>query len=203
MSRETRAVVLGLFVVVIVAIAFSWWRRPAAEFQRIQGFHVVVHQRDGSNGSFDVPANFVARIAKLAHLDTVLGESKSEWARGDVTPREILDAAEDSSPDKPGVLQKGDARIEVVSDGEVLEIDVKDEWNKHVHVRMPRAIVEAMAGDGRISTSEILRKLDELGPGDVVTIKDNDQEVTITARPRRHHGLHISRSGMLGEWPIA
>jgi hypothetical protein len=209
MSRETRAVILGLFVVVLVAIALSWWRRPAAEFQRIQGFHVEVHGRDGK-GSFDVPSNLVARIAKLAHLDTILGDSQAEWARGDVTPREILDAAEDSSPDKPGVIKKGDARIEVLADGEALEIDVKDEWDKHVHVRLPRAVVEAMAGDGKISTSEILRKLDELGPGDVVTIKGNNNEVTITAKARRPHGLHLSRilggprgrSDILAVWPI-
>jgi len=193
MSRETRAVVLGLFVVVVVAIAMSWWRRPAAEFQRIQGFHVEVRGRDG-NGSFDVPSNLVARVAKLAHLDSIVGNARSEWDRGDVTPRDILDAAENSSPDKPGVIQKGDTRIEVIADGEALEINVKDEWDKHVHVRLPRAIVEAMAGDGKISTSEILRKLDELGPGDVVTIRDNDQEVTITAKARRHHSFHISRT---------
>jgi hypothetical protein len=207
MSRETRAVVLGLFVVVLIALALSWWRRPAAEFQKIQGFHVEVRGKDG-NGSFDVPSNFVARVAKLAHLDSIIGDAKSEWARGDVTPRDILDAAEQSSPDKPGVIQKGQDRIEVLADGDALEIDVKDEWDKHVHVRLPRAVVEAMAGDGRISTSEILRKLDELGPGDVVTIKANDGEVTITARPRRHRGIHISRilrgphrSDILRMWP--
>ena len=192
MSRETRAVVLGLFVVVLVALALSWWRRPSAEFQRIQGFHVEFRGHDG-NGSFDVPSNLVARVAKMAHLESIVGDARSEWGRGDITPRDILDAAENSSPDKPGVIQKGDARIAVVADGEVLEIDVKDEWDKNVHVRLPRAIVEAMAGDGKMSTSEILRKLDELGPGDVVTIRDNGQEVTITAKAtRRHHSFHFS-----------
>ena len=195
MSRETRAVVLGLFVVVLAAIVLSFWRRPAAEFERIQGFHVEVRSRDGDatrKVSFDVPSNLVARIARMAHLDSFGPDARAEWARGEVTPREILDAAGNTEPGKPGVIHKGDATIEVVADGEALEVDVKDEWDKHVHIRLPRAIVEAMAGDGKISTSEILRQLDELGPGDVVRIQDDGNEVTITAQPRKHHGMQIS-----------
>ena len=198
MSKETRAIVLGLFVVVLCAVALSFWRRPAAEFERIKGFHVEVRARDGDSTrhvSFDVPSNLLARIAKLAHLEKIGGDVRAEWSKGDVTPRDILDAAEESGPGKPGVIKKDDATIEVVADGEALEIDVKDEWDKSVHVRVPRLLVEAMTESGRISTSEILRKLDELGPGDVVTIKDHDSEVTITAQPRRsRHTIKISRT---------
>ena len=196
MSRETRAVVLGLFVVVLVALALSWWRRPAAEFQRIRGFRVEVRSRDGSetrHASFDIPSNLVARIAKLAPIQEIGGDIRRDWSKEDVTPRQILDAADESAPGKPGVIKKDDATIEVLADGDALVVDVKDEWDKHVHVRLPRALVEAISGDGnRISTSEILRRLDELGPGDVVTIQDHDTEVTITAQPHRRHGIHIS-----------
>ncbi len=197
MSREVRAVVLGLFVVVLLAIALSYWRRPAAEFTRIKGFRVEVSSRDGSEtrkASFDIPSNLIARIAKLAPLEAIGGDIRRDWSKEDVTPRQILDAAEESAPGKPGVIKKDDATIEVVADGASLEIDVKDEWDKHVHVRVPRVLVEALSDDGgRISTSEILRRLDELGPGDVVRIEDHDSVVTITAQPqRRHLGLHIS-----------
>jgi len=34
--KEVRAVVLGLLVVVLAAIALAFWRRPAPEFKRIQ-----------------------------------------------------------------------------------------------------------------------------------------------------------------------
>jgi hypothetical protein len=197
MSKEVRAVILGLFVVVLAAIALSYWRRPAAEFTRIKGFRVEVHSRDGGEtrkASFDIPSNLIARIAKLAPVQAIGGDIRRDWSKQDVTPRQILDAAEDSGPGKPGVIKKDDATIEVVADGDALEIDVKDEWDKHVHVRLPRALVEALTDDGgRISTSEILRKLDELGPGDVVTIQDHDTEITITAQPHRRHGVHISR----------
>jgi hypothetical protein len=196
MSKEVRAVVLGLVVVVLAAIALSFWRRPAAEFSRIKGFRIEVHAKDGDetrNLSFNVPANLVARVAKLAPVESLGGDIKANWGKGDVTPQEVLDAAEESAPGKPGVIQKDGETIEVVADGEVLEIDIKDEWDKHVHIRLPRLLIEALSEGGKISTSEILRKLDELGPGDVVTIKDKDNEVTITAEPRKGgRGLHIS-----------
>src|SRR4029434_10223579 len=96
MSRESRAVVLGLFVVVLVAIALSFWRRPAAEFERIKGFHVEVRARDGDatrHVSFDIPSNLVARVAKLAPIEKIGGDVRAEWAKGDVTPGELLPAA--------------------------------------------------------------------------------------------------------------
>jgi hypothetical protein len=49
---------------------------------------------------------------------------------------------------------------------------------------VPRAIVESFSGDRQISPKEILEKIDELGPGDVVIVRDGDKEVTITAEPR-------------------
>jgi hypothetical protein len=197
MSKEVRAVVLGLFVVVLAAIGLSFWRRPAAEFTRIKGFRVDVRAKDGDATrklTFDIPSNLIARIAKLAPLERIGGDARAEWGKGEVTPGEVLEAAKKSEPGKPGVIKKDSSTIEVQADGEILEIDVKDDWDKHVHIRLPRILVEALTVDGRISTSEILRKLDELGPGDVVTIKDKDNEVTITAEPRGRKGLHISRT---------
>ena len=49
---------------------------------------------------------------------------------------------------------------------------------------MPRAIVESLSGDREITPKELLQRIDELGPGDVVVVKDGDKEVTITAEPR-------------------
>ena len=193
MSKEARAVVLGLFVVVIAALTLSYWRRPSVEFKRIKGFRVEVRKTEGDQTrklSVNVPVSLLAHIARLAHLESLGGDIRTEWGKGDVTPRQILDAADESSAGKPGVIKKDDQTIEVTADGSALVIDVKDEWDKNVHIRLPRSIVEALAGDSPISTREILRRLDELGPGDVVTIKDHDAEVTITAQPRR--GLHIS-----------
>jgi hypothetical protein len=194
MTREVRAVVLGLAVVVIVAIGLSVWRRPAAEFHRIRGFRVEVKKTEGGETrhfSVHVPVTLLAHISRLAHLDALGADLRSNWEKGDVTPKQILDAADERAPGKPGVIKTDDATIQVASEGSSLVIDVKDDWDKNVHIRVPRSLVEAFSGDHSITTREILRRLDELEPGDVVTIRDRDDEVTITAEPKRR-GIHIS-----------
>jgi hypothetical protein len=193
MNRELRAVVLGLVVVVLVAVGISLWRRPAAEFRRIRGFRVQVKKTDGGEtrtASFNVPVSLLAQLARLSHLEDLGGDIRSDWGKGHVTPRRILDAADESAPGKPGVIHEDESTVEVVADGDMLQIDVKDDWGKHVHVRLPRLLVETIAEDHPVSIREILRRLDELGPDDVVKIQDDDSEVTITALPRRH--LRIS-----------
>ena len=188
MTKEARAVVLGLFVVVLIALALSLWRRPAAEFRRIKEFRVEFVEKDGDStrrGSFRVPSGLVAGLAKLTPFSDLKGDISAEWGHGDVTPRDILDAARQSKPGSPGVIKKDDATIEVLDDGTSLDIDIKDDWDKHVRVRLPRVLVEGFADDATLSTSDVLRRLDELEPGDVVRIEDRDSEITVTAVPRK------------------
>lgn len=197
MSREIRAVVLGLLVVVIFAIGLAFWRRPAGEFHRIRAFHVQVKKRDGGETrtmSFNVPVSLLAQMTRLAHLENFESDMRREFEKGEITPRQILDAADESEEGengKPGVIKKDDATIEVRKDGSSVRIDVKDDWDKHVRIRVPRSLIEAFSEDHPLSIRDIIHSLDELDPGDVVTIQDGDEgEVTITAVPRRH--LRIS-----------
>ena len=95
-----------------------------------------------------------------------------------------------STPDKPGIIKKDDQTIEVRSDGDAILIDVHDDWDKRVHIRLPRSLVEVFSSDHPMSARDLIRHLDELDPGDLVTIRDRDDEITITAEPRR--GLRIS-----------
>jgi hypothetical protein len=193
MTREVRAVVLGLIVVVLVALALARWNRPGREFSHIRGFRVEVREKDGDatrKVSFRVPVSLVARIASMMPLEKIRTDMNADWGRGDVSVRDILDAAERSAPGKPGVIKKEDTTVEVLADGQALEIDVKDDWDKSVHVRLPRVLIEGLSDEHHLSTHEILRRLDEMGPGDVVIIKQRDNQVTITAEPRR--GLHVS-----------
>lgn len=193
--KEVRAIVLGLVVVLLAAMVLAFWNRQPAEFTRIREFKVEVRQKDGDSTrrmSFRVPTSLLSRIAKLAHLDSVGGNIATDWGNGDVRVQDILEAADRSAPGKPGVIEKGDSKIEVVDESGTLSIDVRDSWDKHVHVRLPRSVIEGLSEEHSISTSEILHRLDQLEPGDVVTIKDADSEVTITAVPRKGHGLHIS-----------
>jgi hypothetical protein len=184
--KEVRAVVLGLFVILVVVLCVAVWRRPARELRHLRGFRVEVQKREGASRkhiSFHVPIALVARVASLVPMADFGEDWRSGWSEG-VTPRDILDAAGRSAPGKPGEIERNHARIEVTADGPALEIVVKDEWDKTVRVRVPRAIVESLSSDRRITPREILRRLDELGPGDVVVIRDGEDEVTITAEPR-------------------
>ncbi len=194
MNKETRAIVLGLFVVVVFALGLAFWRGPARDFHRIRGFRVEVKKTEGDETrkfSVHVPVALIAQLTRLAHIDDALdGDIRTAWDKSDVTPRQILDAADASTPEKPGIIQKDDQTIEVRSDGDAIQIDVKDDWDKRVHIRLPRSLVEVFSADHPISARDLLRHLDELDPGDLVTIRDRDDEITITAEPRR--GLRIS-----------
>jgi hypothetical protein len=185
--KEIRAVIVGLVVLVLVAAALAFWRRPAPEFARVKGFRVDVRETEGGSThrvSFSVPSSLVARIAKMTPIRRFGADFHGRWDDGEVNPREILDAAASSSPGKPGVIQRNGHTIEVTAEGTALNIVVKDDWGKTVQLRVPRAIVEGFSGDREITPKEILERIDELGPGDVVTVHDGDNQVTITAEPR-------------------
>ena len=171
----------------LVAMALAWWRRPAAEFSHVKSYLIDVREREGDSSrhvSFTIPTNLIARIAKFVPVDSIGGDLRADWGHGDVTPKDLLDAAAESSPGKPGRIKRDFYSIEVMADGAALDITIKDDWDKTVRIRLPRALVESFDGKGRITTKDILKKLDELGPGDMVVVKDRDKEVTITAEAR-------------------
>ena len=195
MNKDVRAVVLGLFVVVIVALGFAVWRRPAQEFKRLRGFRVEVKTTEGDETrkfDFNVPVSLLAQLSRLANIDDALdGDIRAAWDREEITPRAILDAADESQPDQPGIIETEEAKVEVRSEGESILIDIRDDWDRDVHVRVPRSLIEVFADDRPLSARDLLRRLDELDPGDVVTIRDKHDEITITAQPRKK-SLQIS-----------
>ena len=195
MSKEVRAVVFGLVVVVLAAIALSFWRGPARDFHRIKGFRVEVKKKDGDEirrMAFHVPVALLAQLTRIAHLDESFDRDiRMAWDRSDITPREILDAADESEKDKPGIIKNDGKTIEVRTEGDEILIDVKDESNEDVHIGLPRYLVEVFAEDRPISTRELIRRLDELNPGDPVTIRHGDDEIVITAEPKKK-GLQVS-----------
>jgi hypothetical protein len=183
--RDVRAVVVGLLVVILAALAISFWRRPEREFRRVRGYRVEIRKtEDGTKRhvAFTVPMSLVARMASLIPVSDIGGNMRADWGDGEVTARDILDAAGQSEPGKPGVITRPHSRIEVTADGAVLDILAKDDWDKSVRIRVPRALVESLSRESRVTPKDILHRLDELGPGDVVSIHDRDNEVTITAQ---------------------
>jgi hypothetical protein len=183
--REVRAVVLGVFVVLLVVLGINVWRRPAREFHRVRGYRVEIRKDDGGRRhiAFTVPMSALARLASFSSID-VGGNMNADFGDGRVTAKDILDAANESRPGQPGVITRGHSRIEVTAQGAALDIQVHDDWDKNVRIRLPRSLVESFSNDSRISPRDILKKLDELGPGDVVSVHDRDEEVIITAEGR-------------------
>lgn len=194
MNKEVKAVVLGLFVVVVFAIGLAVWRGPARDFHRIKGFRVEVKTKDGDETrklSIPVPVSLLAQLARLANIDDALdGEIRAHWDDADITPRQILDAADAATAEKPGVITHEDKVIEVRTQDQSILIDVRDDFDEKVHIQLPRYLVELFADDQPLTARELLRRLDELNPGDVVTIRDRDDEITIKAEPRK--GVQVS-----------
>ncbi|HTO86639.1 MAG TPA: hypothetical protein VMR54_03810 [Thermoanaerobaculia bacterium] len=185
--KDVRAVVVGLVVVVLLIMAYAYWQRPAKQFHRVRGYRVEVEKVEGDSRkhlSFRIPMVTVARIASLIPISDIGRNWNSDWARGEVSGQDILDAASKSSPGKPGVIERDGNRIEVMADGFALDILVKDNWDKTVKVRLPRALIEGLTEHHRLSIQDVLKRLDELGPGDVVKVQDGDSEVTITAEAK-------------------
>jgi len=185
--KEVRAVVLGLFVVLMIVLAYNCWSRPGREYRHVRGYRVEISKSENGGRrhvAFNVPMSALARIASLAPVTDIGGSARADWGEARVTARDILEAADKSRPGEPGVITKDHNKIEVQADGAAVEIHVTDDWGKSVRVRLPRSLVESFTGDSRVSPRDILKKLDELGPGDVVVVKDKDEEVTITAEGR-------------------
>lgn len=184
--KEARAVVIGLLVIVLVALGLALWRRPAREFHRVRGYRVQIQKTEGGrvkHVSFTIPVALLARAASFSSFGD-LGRMRSDWGDGKVTPRDILDAAASSSAGHPGVITRDHTRIEVSPEGAVLDIVIQDEWDKTVRIRIPRSLVESLSQEKRLSGRDVLRRLDELGPGDIVEVRDGDDHVTITAEAR-------------------
>ncbi len=185
--KEVRAVVFGLVIVVLIALALAFWRRPAREYRHIRGYRVEIQKSEGGSRrriSFTVPMSLVARVASLSPVADIGGDLKADWGDAQLTARDILDAADRSAPGHPGRISRDHTSIEVTPDGFALEILAKDEWGKTVRVRVPRALIESFSKERRISPRDILRRLDELGPGEFVVIRDHDDQVTITAEAK-------------------
>jgi hypothetical protein len=185
--KELRAVIIGLVIVVLVATAWAVWRRPSREFHKIRGYRVEIEKTERGEHrhlSFSIPIVTIARIASLIPATDIGRNWDSDWANGEVTGKDILDAAAGSAPGKPGVIERNGNRIEVTADGPALEIEIKDSWDKRVKIRLPRSLVEGFTDRRSISIQDVLKRLDELGPGDIVKVQDGNSEVTITAQAK-------------------
>lgn len=189
--REARAVVAGLAVVVVIAFFWSFFRRPAAGMHRVRSFRVQVdgdHDGRRQHVSVRIPGFLVGQVSSLAS-GAWNDASFSDWdfdgenGRTRITPRDILDAADKSEPGHPGVIAThgDDDRLEVSKEGESIRIVVYDRMRRDVEIHAPRALIEGLAQEKPLSLRDLLRRIDELGPGELVTVTSEDATVKITA----------------------
>lgn len=190
--KETRAVVVGLVVVILVALVWGFFRRPAPGMRRVRSFRVEIDgTRDGRRRhvSVRIPGFLVGKVSSLAshawdENDFAEWDFNGEGERIRITPRDILDAADKSEPGKPvavPIREGGEDRLEVSRDGEAVRIQVFDHGRHDVEITAPRALVAGLAQEKALSFRDLLQRIDELGPGELVTVRSEDATIKVSA----------------------
>jgi hypothetical protein len=193
--KETRAVVAGIVVVVLVALVWGFFRRPAAGMRRVRSFRVQIDgDRDGrrKHVSVRIPGFLVGKVSSLAshawdENDFAEWDFSGEGEHIRITPRDILDAADRSEPGKPVAIpirEGSDDRLEVSRDGDTVRIQVFDHGRHDVEITTPRALVAGLSQEKALSFRDLLQRIDVLGPGELVTIRSEDGTVKVTAEAK-------------------
>jgi hypothetical protein len=189
--KETRAVVTGLVFVLVVALIWGFFRRSTPHMRKVHSFRVQIDgDRDGRHNhvSVRIPGFLVAKVSSLA--SHALEDSEfTDWnfdgenGRTRVTPKDILDAADKSEPDKPSIisLHGGDDRLEVSKESDRIRIVIFDRARRDVEIVAPRAFVERLAQEEPLSVRSLFRRIDDIGPGDLVTVTSEDATIKVTA----------------------
>jgi len=190
--KETRAIVGGLVVVVLIALVWGFFRRPAAGMHRVRSFRVQIdgdHDGHHKHVSLRIPGFLVGKVSSIAST----AWENADWANSTfndeggsrVTPKDILDAADHSEPGHPGmILVHRDNHLEVSRDGERIRIVSFDRDRREVDIVVPRALVEGLAQEKPLSLRNLLHRIDDMGPGDLVTVTSEDATVRISAESR-------------------
>jgi|PersoiStandDraft_1058852.scaffolds.fasta_scaffold11574_3 hypothetical protein len=188
--KETRAVVLGLVAVVMIAFVWAFFRRPAPGMSRVRALRVEIQDhREGKTVSIRVPGFLMGASARIASRvwEKARRHGGFDWSDSDVTPKEILEAAERSRQGQASVLTTRDGHhVEVASLGPAVRLTVSGEDSHHASIELPRALLERLAQNADITPRELLQRLDEMGPGELVAIHSDDADVRVTAEPTAH-----------------
>ena len=190
--KETRAAVLGVVVVVLIALVWGFVRRPAPGMTRVRSFRVEIDGRENGRDkhvSVRLPGFLVGKVSQLVSHSwddddwrdwslTVDGEDRR------ITPSEILAAAEKSSPGHPTrlTLHGGEDFLDVADDsGEVRIHVLHDGGRRDAEIVVPKVLLSGLAQEKPITPREILHRIDTLGPGEIVSIRSEDGDVRVIA----------------------
>ncbi len=193
--KETRAIVTGVLVVLVVALAWGFFRRPAPGMRHVRSFRVQIDgDRDGRRRhvSVRIPGFLVGKVSSLASAawdenDFADWDFSGEGDRVRITPKDILDAADKSEPGKPTpilIRSGGEDRLEVSREGETIHIVVYDHGRHDVEITAPRPLIAGLSQEKPLSLRELLKRIDDLGPGELVTVKSEDATIRVTAEGR-------------------
>jgi len=187
--------VAGIVVVVLVAVLWGFFRRPAPGMRRVRSFRVQIDgDRDGrrKHVSVRIPGFLVGKVSSLA--SNAWDENAfADWdfsGDGDrirITPKDVLDAADKSEPGKPTpipIREGGEDRLEVSREGNEVHVVVYDHDRHDVEITAPRALIAGLSQEKALSLRDLLRRIDELGPGELVTVKSEDATIKVTAESR-------------------
>jgi hypothetical protein len=190
--KETRAIVVGVVVVLMMALVWGFFRRPAAGMRKVRSFRVQIDgEHDGRHKhvSVRIPGFLVGKVSSLASTawdenDFADWDFSGDGERVRITPRDILDAADKSEPGKPtpiAIRRGGEDRLEVSREGENIRVLVYDHGRHDVEITAPRALIAGLSQEKALSLRDLLRRIDELGPGELVTVKGEDATIRVTA----------------------
>ncbi|MGH9442364.1 MAG: hypothetical protein ACRD16_08805 [Thermoanaerobaculia bacterium] len=196
--RELRAIVLGVVVVVLIALAWGFFRRPAPGMTRVRSFRVEIDGHDNGRDkhiSVRLPGFLVGKVSQLVSHSWD-NDDWRDWnfsVDGDdrrITPREILEAAEKSSPGHPSriALHGDDDALDVSEDGAEIRVHVlHDGARREAEIVVPKLLLAGLAQEKPIRPRDILRRIDSLGPGEIISIRSEDGNVRIVAEGKDGH----------------
>lgn len=190
--KELRAIVLGVVVVALIALAWGFFRRPAPGMTRVRSFRVEIDGHENGRDkhiSVRLPGFLVGKVSQLVSHSWD-NEDWRDWTfsvGGDekrITPRDILDAAEKSSPGHPEriSIRGDDEALDVLADGAEVRVRVlHDGGHREAEIVVPKLLLSGLAQERPIAPRDILRRIDTLGPGEIVSIRSEDGSVRVVA----------------------
>src|SRR5258706_13955541 len=111
--KELRAVVVGVVVVVMIALVWGFVRRPAPGMHRVRSFRVEIEGHENGHEkhvSVRLPGFLVGKVSQLVSRSWD-DEDWRDWSfsvdgeERRITPRDIQEAADKSSPGHPGRIE--------------------------------------------------------------------------------------------------
>lgn len=181
MRRKTTAAVAAVLLVCAGSVQAQEATDPDAGDRWI---HVRVDEADGAEVDVNLPLSLVDVALEVGQEEGFDGDDLRLDPEGDVTVEDLrrmwteLRAAGDGEFLD---VRDGGERIRAYRRGDRVHVDVDEDGQETVRIRMPAAIVDALlAGeDHRLDLPAAARELARVGDSEVVRIRDGETRVRV------------------------